>query len=824
MFRSTKKKTSSPEDEIGIKKKKTSNSTSKISEKLWRLNFAIIFWLVLLTIFLIIVGAISLRGLSTESDFIAIQNSTTPTLTAAQHSHIIAPLVDNTDLYISVCTNLSPNPSGTTEFKGRTVIAYQCDEPINSCAMNPCNTTSGRCEATPIPGAECFLDTQCGVGGACNTDTCQCQSLPNSTVGCTEDSQCTVVEDRGICSRNFCNVNGVCEEEILGDGVCWGDFQCDSATEYCDQLVCNCVDRPQIPCTVNSDCPDISDRGDCVTNICDNFRCRELTLGECWFDQQCGGMNMTCDGESCTCRSSSTIQCSVDDDCPIISDRGGCVVNQCLANNTCAEVTLGECWYGGQCNQPSEFCNQTSCMCDLEPVLQCQQDIDCGDISDRGNCVTKQCQSNECVEVTLGECWYDQQCTVPGEVCDEGSCSCVPVTSIPCSFDFECPNITDRGPCVSYECRSNRCEEVIHGLGDCWFSDQCGDGEACNTLTCGCVPLSDTCVSGYDIRTLPDPLSLLNLVCGVSITISMEHIVTLCVDDSAGVQDVFVLELFTRTGSIWLWSSETTSSVFNNGIPTFDAGAVDSFGTLVGFIGRDVTAVQPQASTVELYRIIISNQLALVQTILLPTTSDEFVDICIYEETIVVVSQNAFIYEPSGVDTWSLEQQINGTQTFIKCSIWDDGLVLSYERTPTGDSYLSYVLNAGTWTLADTGTTPSIDGSWGSVVVDTIDQDTLLDFPFLVYSTPREIPVSIMDVNSATGISLPSVTISSAGTGIISSYDRNVFVGSALGINIVPSLSFQDRISGATTQNDIWDDDVALFANTTAYANFCPRS
>jgi hypothetical protein len=213
-------------------------------------------------------------------------------------------------------------------------------------------------------------------------------------------------------------------------------------------------------------------------------------------------------------------------------------------------------------------------------------------------------------------------------------------------------------------------------------------------------------------------------------------------------------------------------------------------------------------------------------------TSEPVTDVCIYSTTIVAISNNAYIYEQTGASTWTLNQTINATSPFIKCSIWDDGLVLSYERSPTGNSYESYVFDGSSWVNIDTGTTNSVDGSWCSVVVDVNAQNSASSFPFMVFSSPLEIPIAVLDINSGTGTNFQSsIYVSSNGPGCpISSYNRNALISDNLMINSkFDAINFQDRFSGfVVVNNDIWEEDVAfmvdLVDNFTAYANFCPQS
>ena len=818
-----------------------------------------LFWNLLLTGFVIAIGIISLMNINEE--FILINpfhESVSPIIGAYSGpspfkdggkspnningkepspseppSRKLIQALEETQLYISACTDQVPNP-GQVEFKGRVIVSYNCPEPRNRCELRPCNSTSGKCYSSVISGGQCAFDEDCGVGGACDLASCQCQSLPNSTVGCIVSSQCPDISDRGICAAYECSPDGVCVETILGQGVCWGDSQCDSATEYCDQSICNCVDRPVQQCTVTDDCLDVSDRGPCSTVMCQSGRCTEVTLGECWYGGQCGGMNATCDTSTCTCVSSSADQCFVDTDCPDVSDRGVCSGYQCV-NNTCVETILmgGECWFSDQCG-PNNACNQTDCTCVPAPLNQCQQSSDCPDISDRGPCVEYNCVSGVCIETILGEggCWFDNQCLTDGDTCDLSTCSCEPTPEPSCSFDFECPNITDRGSCVEYQCINNRCVETILGLGECWYSDQCIGGFSCSQSTCGCIPLSGTCSSGYDIRPLPDPATGFSLSCGYGVTISGDFISYVCADASGGSSS-FIIETYRRFDDEWVNIDETVTPVSSASLPpSLFAAGIDSYDDIVVFGGKDTVGAQPQSATMIIYQILGSNQLSQLQSVILPSTSELVVDVCIYEDTIVAISNNALIYVRTGPSTWSLNQTINSTMTspFIKCSIWDDGLVLSYDRSPTGDSYESYVYDGTSWMNIDTGTTASVDGSWCSVVVDVNGEDSMSSFPFMVFSAPLEIPIALLDINSGTGVSVQTSSyVSSNGPGCpINSYDRNVLTSDSLMLNSkLDVTNFQDRFSGfIVVNNDLWMEDVVfvvdLIDNFTTYANFCP--
>jgi len=319
------------------------------------------------------------------------------------------------------------------------------------------------------------------------------------------------------------------------------------------------------------------------------------------------------------------------------------------------------------------------------------------------------------------------------------------------------------------------------------------------------------------------------LVYGYEVTITGDYIAQLSMDDTGTATDTFVVDLYRRFTDDWQWVSENTTPIVSTGLAPLDSGAIDSYGDLIIVIGRDSNGAQPQQSSILIYRIIPSNQLSLLQTISLPSTSEQPVDVCVFDDYFVAVSNDAYYYELTGLDTWTLNQTINGTSVYTKCSIWDFGLVLSYERDPTGDSYETYTFSSNTWNLIDTGTTDSIDGNWKSVIISINGQNALSSIPFMVFSSALGVPISLIDINTASGTNFQeNKFISSTGTGVINAYERNTIIADTLIVNGQNALNFQNRFDGfSVTQNDLWQDDVVMLVdlgtNFTVYANFCPR-
>ena len=172
------------------------------------------------------------------------------------------------------------------------------------------------------------------------------------------------------------------------------------------------------------------------------------------------------------------------------------------------------------------------------------------------------------------------------------------------------------------------------------------------------------------------------------------------------------------------------------------------------------------------------------------------------------------------------------TGTPIKCSIWEDGLVISLERDPTGDSFLTFIEDGGMYSLLSNTTTSGIDGSWNSIVIDTITPPIIPNTtPYLVYSTPITVPYSILQTTTINGtILVAEDMVAPTGPGVSNNFASSAVISDMLFYNSVKNgISFQDRFPGtAVTSNDLWFDDPVFITQSTEgvfnfYANFCPR-
>jgi len=735
-----------------------------------------------------------------------------------------------------VCTNKSA--VGSIEiFSGLTIIAYNCPKSTNPCSEWICSYENGRCSEVLIDtNDECFSDVQCGIGGSCDITTCECFSLPNTTTGCITDANCPDISDRGTCVKNIC-VSGDCVETIQGAGVCWYDGQC-TPDQFCNNSTCNCDTRPVIPCLVNSDCPNITDRGMCSTYECISEECVETIqgMGECWFSGQCNS-TQRCDQTDCKCV--NKVQCSVDDDCTDVSDRGNCSANLCISG-TCTESILlnGTCWLNEQC-QTNQICNQENCTCVPAPLNQCQQDSDCPDISDRGSCVTNVCTLGVCIETIqgLGICWFDGQCA-SDESCNQNMCFCEADPIITCSFDSDCTNITDRGMCVINDCVNGTCVETIQGLGKCWFDGQCAIGSICDQSTCGCVVSTDTCLTGYDVRAIPAGFSSPNVSCGIDIAISGNNLVLLCINYQDAATDIYALSSYVKSGTTWIFYGYFVTGVQNEGLPLTQGADIAIWDGFLAFVGKDVNGAQPTSPTLQIWSVDPGGPLTLIQSIPLSFTSALNVAIDIWNTTIVVTNELAFIYDQATITTWTQTQIFNTTAfSYIDCAIYEGTLALSVNRNDFNDSSVnvtweSYFLSSGTWTLINSFLIDDFVGNWRVALIQTNNPSSPL-YDFLIILTPDEVPMSLYQIYSSGAILLQNTFfVTSTGIGSISSFNRNVLISDVMFLNsMVDAMSFHSKFEGNAVISNSLDDDQPAFLtfNSTlgeyvAYANFCDTS
>jgi hypothetical protein len=490
-----------------------------------------------------------------------------------------------------------------------------------------------------------------------------------------------------------------------------------------------------------------------------------------------------------------------------------------------------------QCD-PSQICNQENCTCIPAPLNQCQVDTDCIDVSDRP-CSTSVCNLGHCEESILnaGECWYDGQCT-SDEICNQVTCACDPKPLIPCLLNSDCPNITDRGICVEYQCVSERCEETILGMEECWFSGQCGIGFVCDQTTCGCVAMTDTCLTGYDIRALPAGSTAINVTCGIDIAIYNNNAVILCIYHLAGSPDQYLLSSYLKSGDQWFWIDYFTTIITNEGLPLTIGGDIEIWDGYLAFVGKNVNGAQPTTGFLSIYEIAFDGSLNLLQTIGLGSTSALNIAVDIWNTTIVAVNELAFVYDFIGFSTWNLTQVLNDTAfSYVDCAIYEDSIALavdidSFNSTSVNTTWESFLLSGSIWTSINGALITDFTGNWRVSLIQTNNPSSPF-YDFFIILTPFEVPASLYKIYSAGAILVQDTFfVTSTGIGVISSFNRNVLISDILFINsMTDSTSFNSKFSESTViSNDLYENQpVFLVFNPisgvyTGYANFCDTS
>ncbi len=735
-------------------------------------------------------------------------------------------------LYVG-CTDIPPAP-GKQSLRDSAIFVRYCD-PVtsNPCLINSCNTTSGECETNRIDGAQCAYQGDC-PGGLCNFDSCTCQAIPGSSTGCLTDDDCNLVP-QDECRSFFCNTTaGVCQQRILKGGNCWVGTNC-NGTDTCNTDTCTCEPVEIVQCQTANDCMNVSSRGEgnCSFVDCVDNECREMPTLECWQNGDCDFDTEVCNTNTCMCQNKFQDVCLVDEDCPNISIQGNCSFYSC-DDGKCNLTYTGGCANSGDCLQ-NEFCNTTSCECELRPLMQCQQNSDC--VQDIGtSCLAVECVLGQCrgSKVVPSGCAFNTECEV-GEFCNLNTCTCDIIGNQQCQFDSQCPIIMfgtqtiDGDNCLAFRCDNGNCNMTILNDGNCFSDYQCGSGQSCDTSTCMCIPSIDTCESGYDIRELPPPLTLFDLVCGYDIAVSNDLLVQVCIINDPGPTDTFVLESYVRTGDNWVWRDQIITSVIINGIPDLEVASVDIWGNLVAFVGKTATDPQPSSSFLEVYLLDdIGLFVTLLDSIAIPQSSSLSTDVCIWNTTIVAINGMATVYEEVAPNTWNFTQMFNDT---IACSMYEETLVLSLDRpSPGSDTWEGYVDTGGSvWVSTGSAESTTYDGNWLSAVIQ-LNAPASPNFEFLVYSVPTTVPFLLTDVYNAGGdIIQANKFIGPTSSGFINSYNRNVLIGDNIFFDsLAESVNFQNYFPGLQViYNSIWNRDVAFIidsgsGNYTAWANFCP--
>lgn len=261
----------------------------------------------------------------------------------------------------------------------------------------------------------------------------------------------------GTCIRLPCqNATDCPDGSCLSDGqcgVCRGDNDC-PGSGVCDSGSCETACFPDIPCTIDEDCP--------TGNFCLTER------------NQVGQTIQYC-AEGCR----SISLCSVPEDCPRPTPSGNaCFEQSCRFDFDCQQIEAS----GGLCKNDS----------DCPTNEECELGSGYGD-ADEGYCVTTikaECQDGLCINSNLG-CPFGEVCFFHGDpsiIEYDGTCQ---YPLIDCQ-DGVCQ--TDSGTCYPGErCRSGECMRKCDPDSS---EGPCSEGERCVSGLCEYVGFS--CITDSD--------------------------------------------------------------------------------------------------------------------------------------------------------------------------------------------------------------------------------------------------------------------------------------------------------------------------------------
>ena len=354
----------------------------------------------------------------------------------------------------------------------------------------PC-IDDGDCEAVFFTLGECRV-ARCGAPLADGQTYCQ-KADKDDGVPCDDGLVCTLEAscDAGACVRQNevecpdpppCRVSEGCESDCSeapaeNGSACSLDGDVNTKEQCVDGL---CVAQSQVPCTVDSDCPDpgaCAGQMSCQAGLCKllppgGMVCPPVPAGTCLIALECiegvcpSGVKEngdTCDdGNPCTigdacaggacAGSENTCVCSYDGDCAAFEDDDLCNGTLRCGDGLC-EVDPGTVV---SCAEAESPCHQATCepdsgLCKVEPHPD-------GVTCDDGNACTlgDSCQKGECTPAAAALCGLPADC---------GGEDCAPE----CWKPFDC----DPGlGCI---------EQPNDGIG-------CDDGDPCN--------LQDVCLLG----------------------------------------------------------------------------------------------------------------------------------------------------------------------------------------------------------------------------------------------------------------------------------------------------------------------------------------
>jgi hypothetical protein len=412
-----------------------------------------------------------------------------------------------------------------------------CDD-NNPCTGDSCDTASGECLHTALPGQACTDGNACtgpdvcgggsagptgcgGPGKSCDDSNLCTDDSCDTTSGCTHVGNAKPCDDGNACTSGDACIS------LLG-GICYGNpivvaTVCDDGnpctSDTCDQTKgCTYTPKVNVQCDDGNDCTQgdsCNIKGVCVsgTNSCQctaDTDCVQPT-NKCIGTLYCNkakapyyctvkaGTIVTCDtSNDGACKSTScdsaTGQCAATpfDGKPCDADGSVCTVSDTCAGGVCAAGTSQNCDDGNPCTVDS--CDATKgCMhsanaiacsdgnaCTLNDVCasgSCQPGA--GKVCNDGQyCTSDSCNPNSGDCVFYGAAFENAACD-DGSVCTVGdlckSGACAPGGAKDCSDNNVC---TDDACDAAIGCKHT------YNVSGCSDGNACTTGDVCNNGQC----------------------------------------------------------------------------------------------------------------------------------------------------------------------------------------------------------------------------------------------------------------------------------------------------------------------------------------------------
>ncbi len=306
-----------------------------------------------------------------------------------------------------------------------------CNDGV-ACTADACNTLTGACTFTPIPGcgSNCNTDADCAAtGSTCSTATCNKQTklctvsaVPNGT-SCTDNLACTLGD---VCK------NGVCESGVVktcNDGNPCTIDACTAADGTCTHAPASnvaCADGD--PCTATDTCTagvcagtpiSCGDGNSCTEDTCAAGKCVHTALtgcgAACKLDSDCPASGSTCQVSVCAakvCAVKPAVNGAACDDGDACTDKDAC------ENGTCLGVLAVACDDNNACT--TDFCAPKTGKCDHTPLS--------GTACNDGNpcTATDTCTAGACAG-TAKTCDDNNPCTTDACNPNNGYCVFTPI-------------------------------------------------------------------------------------------------------------------------------------------------------------------------------------------------------------------------------------------------------------------------------------------------------------------------------------------------------------------------------------------------------------